>query len=704
MQIKRLVFPQNRFSGSSTSGTIASSTPKTKVNFGSKYNFSNKFKFKLPKFKIPWKFLIIFFGILSVLIIAFAVLAYFFIAKPLMNIADEAKKVKDSTYTLNQGVKNMDLVEVKTGLENTRTQLDSFKKSVDINVTYIRKLPKAEIYLTDLDHVLTAANEAINLGELTVNIIEPYSTDLGFAVGGKEATNIPAQERIIKLMRLMPEFSPKVNEISAGVKKINDELNQIDPKNYPTELPSYVSYLKIDPKLNLRSQITDIQSITKDLSEKAPQFEAFFNAFPEFMGLNAPKRYMMLLANNYELRMSGGFNTYLVIVELKEGIPEIVYSIDTYFIDEGDRAGSFARVVRQVPYHLRNYLYLPGNTFRWYARDATSNSPDFQYAADDFLNIFWKPDRSLPQKIDGVMQINNDVAVDLLTAVGAVNTSKYSIRRDDGSYVTVPVTEFNGDNVILELENIAGGKLAQTIGRKEIIKFLGQSIFTKIYNSEATNLVHIVRVMLDSLSKKDVLIYTFDPKVQKAFDDLGYSGKVAKEPVNADYLHVNRSNYGAGKADWSKPGFVTQSVDKNVEIIDGKKISTVKVTIKNPKRPEWYNIDPCCFYNSYMRVYVPAGSKMISVTSSDGEDVKGAEFMDDRIGKPYIESFSRQKKETELTITYVYQLPDNIDLDNYKILVQRQSGSSQDDYRIGVNGLSKDVIMNSDKLLDFSKN
>ena len=103
----------------------------------------------------------------------------------------------------------------------------------------------------------------------------------------------------------------------------------------------------------------------------------------------------------------------------------------------------------------------------------------------------------MPQDIDGVIQINNDIVVDLLKVVGPVNTEKYSIRTDTGAYVTVPVTEFNADNVIENLENIAGGKLAETIGRKEIIKFLGQSILQKIFTSEATNLVSIMKVMLD---------------------------------------------------------------------------------------------------------------------------------------------------------------------------------------------------------------
>jgi len=692
MKIKRLIFPDNKSSIKTTNNMRIDGS-------SSKFNFSNKFKF--PRLKINFKWLFIVLAILFVLFAATGVAGYFFVVKPVLAIVEDAKKVEDSTYAITQGLKNLNLQEIKGGLKNTDKELASFKTKLEKNSSLLRKLPKGEIYYQDANHLIAAVEETISLGNLTVDIIEPYSEDLGLATDGNKAIVVPAQERIIKFMRLMPQFSPKVKEISDRVQKISDEIAKIDAKNYPTKLPWIVSKFGVDPETNIRSQILDVQSITYEIAQKAPQFEAFFNAIPEFMGLNTPKKYMILMANNYELRMSGGFNTYIIMAEFDAGIPKITYSIDTYFIDEGDRTGSSGMVNRNVPYHLRNYLYLSGNTFRWYARDATSNSADFPYAADDLLYSFWKKDRSLPQDISGVIQINNDVAVDILRAVGPVNTSKYSIRRDDGSYTTIPTTEFNADNVIDELETIAGGKLAQTIGRKEIIKFLADSIMTKIYTSEATNLVHITRVFLESMSKKDILMYSFDPVVQKAFEDLGYGGRVVAEPQGADYLHVNRSNYGAGKADWTKEGFVTQEVQKSVNVVDGKKISTVKVKIKNPKRPSWYNIDPCCFYNAYMRVYVPKGSKMISVTADDGQDAKGAEYIDERVNKTYIESFTRQLKETDLTITYVYELPDTVDLDNYKLLLQRQSGTTIDPYQISVNGISKDVLLNTDKLLEI---
>ncbi len=665
---------------------------------------SNNFKplktkasFSFPKIKVNKKVLFIVLGSFLALSVLFLSISYFFFVRPALAIMQQGKKLKDSTYTVRQGLENLDLEQMKRGLSDIETGLSDFKIAYEANASNLRKLPKAEIYYNDSQHLIKVAEESVSLGNLVIEILEPHAVDLGFKTAESEASQLPAQDRVIKLMRLMPQFSPKVTEISERMKKIDQELTEIDPSDYPTSLPWYFSYLGIDTDTNARKYVLEIQSISKEVANKAPQMEAFFNAVPEFMGLNTPKRYLILMANNYEMRMSGGFNTYIVGVEFKEGIPEIFYSIDTYFIDEGDRTGNSLLVNRNVPYHLRNYLYLSGNTFRWYARDATSNNVDFPLAVNDLLTQFWRKDRSLPQDIDGVMQINNDLAVDILKAVGPVNTQKYSIRRDDGTFVTIPVTEFSADNVIKELEVIAGGKLAQTIGRKEIIKYLGQSILTKMYTSEATNLLAVIRVILDSLSNKDIMIYAFDANVALAFDNLGYSGKIRKIPNTQDYLHVSRSNYGAGKADWTLPGFVTQEVDKKIEVQDGKKISTVSVTIKNPKRPDWYNIDPCCFYNAYMRVYVPLGSKMLSVTASDGQDPRGASFDDQAVDKTYIESFTRQQKETDLVITYVYELPDTIDLDNYQILVQKQSGVTNDPYRVSLDGIGTDFILNSDR-------
>ena len=230
---------------------------------------------------------------------------------------------------------------------------------------------------------------------------------------------------------------------------------------------------------------------------------------------------------------------------------------------------------------------------------------------------------------------------------------------------------------------------------------MAQSIFEKIFTSSATNFISLSRTMLDSMSKKDVIMYSFDPAVETAFNGLGYSGRIKEVSAGWDYLHVNRSNFGSGKADWTKEGFVTQEVVKGVEMKDGKKIGTVSVTIKNPKRPSWYDIVPCCFYRAYLRVYVPAGSKLISASASDGQDAHSAEFADDILNKTFFETFTTQQKQTDLTINFEYELPDTVSLDDYHLLIQRQPGTSVDPYHISVDEKSRDVLLNADTEVNF---
>lgn len=662
---------------------------------------NSRVKSNKSKFNINWKIIVRILLGLGIFLILLLVLLYFLVVRPVLNIVYESKAVKDKYFVVKQGVEEQNFNKVKQGLTDARSQLNKFKQSYDSNTSLLKSIPFVKVYLDDANKMILATEESTDLGLLVVDILEPYAKDIGFSVDGSKPKEVSSQERVVQLIRLMPQFSPKVKEISERVMAIDSQLSQIDASRYPTKLPGFVNIFGVNPNLNLQDQILTVQSLSREVSQKSPQFEALFNSLPEFMGLNKPKKYLLIMANNNELRTTGGFNTYVAVAQLSEGIPTILMSMDTYFIDEGDRLRSSALVNRNVCAHLSKYLYIQGRKQRLYARDATSCEVDFVPASDKLVNEFWKKDRTLPQDIDGVIQITNEVIVDLLRVLGPVKTDAYSVVTDQKTRISIPITEFNADNVVNELTNIAGGKLAETIGRKDIIKFLASSILEKIFTSEASNLPNVGKIILESLSKKDVILRSYDPTIQKAFEDLGYAGRIKPVEESADYLYVNRSNFGSGKADWNKEGFVHEEVEKSVREENGKKIGTIKVKIINPKRPEWFNIDPCCFYNAYLRLYVPKGSKLISATASDDQDPKSAEFIDEASGKTYFETFTNQKKETDLTVTFEYELPDTVDLNNYKLYIQRQPGTSIDKYKISAKNTTKEVLLNADKTVIF---
>ena len=153
--MKRLNFSnKNSISSSSPSFSPSGSASREK------YNFSNKFRF--PKIRINVKWILITLGIFLGLVLVIGLAGYFLVAKPVLAIADDAKKLKDSTYAINAGLENQDLEEIKGGIDNTKKELERFKGNLETNSKLLRKLPRANIYYEDGQNLVVVAEEALS--------------------------------------------------------------------------------------------------------------------------------------------------------------------------------------------------------------------------------------------------------------------------------------------------------------------------------------------------------------------------------------------------------------------------------------------------------------------------------------------------------------------------------------------------------------
>ncbi|MFH1955371.1 MAG: DUF4012 domain-containing protein, partial [Patescibacteria group bacterium] len=607
-------------------------------------------------------------GLAGLLLVMFIVVGI-----PLLGLYKDGLTLKAQASSLKQAAKEQDLTKMQKSLTDLKANVSEFELKYEKRLSIIKGFPVVKNYYEDGKHFLKAADYGLELGGVAVAVLEPFASDLGFKVEGKEFEEnvLTNQERLIKILNLLPEFTPEIDKIAEATRKIDSELSQINETKYPESLRG----------VKVRSQISSIKMVSHELAQKSPQFKELFASLPLLMGFDTPKVYMVLMANNYELRMSGGFNTFLVLFKIDKGVPEILGSMDTYDIDKD----LFYMVNFNVPYYIRDYLKVN----RLYARDATSTSPDFVEASDKFINEFWRKNGMLYQKVDGVMQVNNFVVEDLLRVLGPVDSGGYSVRTDEGNYIGIPIKEFNSENVVLELEKIAGGDLSEIIGRKDIIKYLMNSIMQKALNASTENLLPMAQTMLGLLGSKDIIIRSFDTDLQKAMEDLGYSGRIAGVPETWDYLHVNNSNFGAGKRDW----IIKRKVVKEVYEENGQKIGVVSLITINPKSPEWWQWVP--FYNDYFRFYVPKGSKLISATASDGQELNAKEY--DHLGKTVLEGFFKMKEDSDLTITYKYSLPSDVDFSNYNLLIQKQSGTRGDVYEVKKGSFSDRFELSSDK-------
>ena len=639
---------------------------------------SFNFKFKVPAslFGLLLKIFLIFLGVVIVVGGIFA----FIYGRPAYVIYQAALNLKDNSYGLQQSLKTQDLNKIEQNLTAFKEDYESFKTVYAKNSPKLKSLPVIKNYVSDVDHLMKASDTGIELGFLIINTIEPYAEDLGLKAGSR-LTN---EQKIQKLATVMPKISNEVDMISKLMLEIDSELVQIDATKYPEEFRG----------AKVREQIVSIKTVFSELAEKSPKFKGLFEQLPALIGVDRPKRYLVLMANSTEIRMNGGFNTYIVAVEISNGIPKIVASIDTYDIDKDN----YALVNTNVPDYLRNYLRVT----RLYARDAISTSPDFKEASDLFVTRYWNVYRKvypgrLPE-IDGLIQVNTHLAEDLLEVLGPVEVEGRSFLTDEGTYKGFNDTEFNSNNVIYNLEVIANANLSQIKGRKEIINFLLENILNKVLNARSENLIPLAQTFLEALGSKDIVVYSFDPAVGRAMEDLGYAGRVVATPNPSwDYLFVVHSNFGAGKRDW----IVKRETTKETLKKDGKNYSKVSIKVENPKAPEWWEPDWQYTYRDYLRVYVPKGSKLIKAQINDGQNINTKELEAAAFNKDYFEFFFTVPEGKIATLDIEYNLPDTVNLADYKLLLQKQSGTHGDIYSVIYNGAEKKFSLNSDMEIIF---
>ena len=81
--------------------------------------------------------------------------------------------------------------------------------------------------------------------------------------------------------------------------------------------------------------------------------------------------------------------------------------------------------------------------------------------------------------------------------------------------------------------------------------------------------------------------------------------------------------------------------------------------------------------------------------ASDGQELNAKEY--DHLGKTVLEGFFKMKEDSDLTITYKYSLPSDVDFSNYNLLIQKQSGTRGDVYEVKKGSFSDRFELSSDK-------
>jgi len=625
---------------------------------------------KLGKKPAGGKFMKVFgviFGFICLLTVGIGLVAYLVVVRPVQAVLGDATVLNDDITQLKAAFVDRDLVTVGKMLDKTEKDLEVLRTSRDAKLSWMQKFGPLASYYTDSDHFIDAGLHLVKATEETVVLIEPFADAAGLRVSeDQEVVTTSLVEAFSNWVAVMPQVAEGADSVILELTKAGDELAKVDASKYPEKIRG----------TEIRAPIVLAQKALTQLNDAAPDIKQALTIIPGLLGVDtAERRYMIIMQNDKELRPTGGFWTNYATFKINNAMLSSDFtSKDMYSIDITLDAIDYYFDFPDAPPAYTKYLKVE----HWFARD-TNSSPDFPTSLDNFMYFYNMAGRVAPlevKPVDGVFAIDTQVISELLEVTGPV---------------TVNGVTYTSDNVVLELEKIASLTLQQQAGRKRVLGYLMQAMLINVFESESNLWPRLIEKGVDLAIRKHVLAFSFDPTAQALLEKYGLAGRI-KDPVEGDYACVVSTNLGGDKTNW----FVTKTVNHTLEKDGDKWLRTVAIKYNYPTPGEDYSSFVKRF-RDWVRVYVPEGSTLISVTGSADSFGEATER-----GKVYFDGYTELGPGETTEMVFKYTLPANAVSGNvYKLLVQKQPGIDKETHSVTVNGKTETLELTRDHVFEI---
>jgi hypothetical protein len=395
------------------------------------------------------------------------------------------------------------------------------------------------------------------------------------------------------------------------------------------------------------------------------------------LGGNGPRKYLFLFQNNHEIRPTGGFIGSYGLLEMKDG------KIRKFFVNGiFDPDGQLKeKIIPPVP--------LQKVSAAWSLHDSNW-SPDFPTAARKAMYFY---EKTGGPSVDGVIALTPDIVRDLVGIFGPIEMPEYGVTLTKDNFVEAVQEE-------VEVKYDREGNQP-----KKILSDLAPILLGKIFSTRDPKVLFAVfDALTNRLNQKDILLFARDDVAEADIEKLGWSGKLEDTPL--DYLSVIDTNINGYKTD----AVVRESISHEADIHDdGSVVDIVRITRKHEggrTRYEWWNKVNA----DYMRVFVPQGSELLSVSGQTREivrpsvdyaalgfatdpdiaaeeravkiDEKSGTRIGSESGKTTFGNWVYVSPGESVTVEYRYRLPSRViagDFASYAMLFQKQPGSRGSD-------------------------
>lgn len=467
------------------------------------------------------------------------------------------------------------------------------------------------------------------------------------------------QKSMLDMFVLMQE---KIVVAGESLKKAEDSLDLVDVSDLPVEYQD--KFQKIKDTLPIILSMVDV-------------FEQNSEIFLELLGHNGPRKYLLIFQNNQEMRATGGFIGSYGVLHISNGkIKKLL--IEGIYNPDG-----------QLKQNIVPPKPIQKISAGWSTHDANW-FPHFPLSAEKIAMFY---EYTGGPTVDGIITMTPVVLQKMLAITGPIEMEEYD-------------TVVNSENFIEKTQYEVEVDYDRSENKpKQFLADLAPKIITKLFESKNPgDASKVLEMFSETLKERHIMIRSFNDDIQEVVSNRGWSGEILK--TEKDYLMVVNSNINGFKTD----GVVDETITHSAKISeDGTITNTVKIKREHNGGDtdyEWWNK----VNSDYMRVYVPKGSRLISVKGQtreineppldydklgfkrdeDVEREENAMEVDEETGTRIYEEEGKtvfanwvyvSPKET-VEVEYEYELPFKLNLkkneqaaDTYSLLVQKQSGS-----------------------------
>jgi len=594
-------------------------------------------------------------GVLLVIIILIVIAAPFAVSA--LVAATAVRSAEAASNLAVADVKNLDFAGARSELGKTNSSLGRARTAVRV-LKVFAWVPWLGTQITATDHTIAAAIETTVALDDALGFAADLVSFVGNAGTAAEVNPVALLGPDRNLADLSREERRSILAKLAGAGASFDSIE--------TKLKLAEAELAKIPESGvssaLREAIGPFEVKVRETADALAQIRPLAKTLPGVAGYPDPKTYLFFLANNTELRPGGGFLGSYGILKMADGDIASIASNDIYTLDFPAQG----KVTTPAPVPITKYLGID----KMYLRDSNW-SPDFPESAKMAMSLYAEEAAAAglaPDKLDGVIVITPDVAVDLLRIVGPI---------------TVRDVTFRPDNLVQELEYQVEQVYLQTgtpfLERKGIMGELMQELLRKLTALPVSRWSEVTTALQVQLSRKQALFYDRDPALEQAFVEQDWAGLV-KPSDGSDYLMVVDANLGGLKTD--------SVMDRSIKYAlapgqGGRLDSVVEVTYKNNGSFTPYTSR----YRTYTRFYVPEGSELVAATGQLENDktknpklLPGQVDVSSELGKTVFGMFTSIEPGETRKLVVRYRLPTRLTPPAtggaYGLLVQKQAGSA----------------------------